>query len=50
MFKNNSRHKSKFKHCSPLQFACNLISLKSEIGYYFYTKRCAQAELIKKKQ
>ncbi len=35
MYKNNSRDSSKFEGCSPLQLPCNLIGMKSEIGYIF---------------
>jgi len=41
MYKNNSRFNIKFKSCSPLQLSCNLTGMKSAIGYYSYTNRCA---------
>jgi len=38
MYKNNSRISGKFKGCISLQLLCNLIGLKLEIGYYYYTE------------
>ena len=42
MYKNNSRDSSKFKSFSPLKLSCNLTGEYHAVGYYSYTKRCAQ--------
>jgi hypothetical protein len=39
MYIQNRRDSSKFKGCSPLQLHLGLISLKSAIAYFAYTKR-----------
>ena len=39
MYKNNSRHSSKFKGCSPLQLHRKLKDWSSVVGYYSYTHR-----------
>lgn len=39
MYIQNRRDSGKFKGCSPLQHLNGLISLKSEIAYFAYTKR-----------
>ncbi len=38
------RDSSKFMGCRPHQLLNGLISLKPEITYFAYTKRCKQAE------
>ena len=47
MYIQNRRNNSKFNGCSPLQHFNSLISLKSAIAYFEYTKRCDQ---LKQKQ
>ena len=37
MYKNNSRDRSEFKGCSPLQLSCILTGMKPAIGYNSYT-------------
>ena len=39
MYIQNRRNSSKFNGCSPLQLHSGLISLKSAIAYFAYTKR-----------
>jgi len=46
MYKNNSRDSSKFKGCCPLQFSCNLTRKYHAVGYYSYTNRSTQANII----
>jgi len=41
MYKNNSRHSSKIKGCSPLQLSCNLTGKCHAVGYYSYV--CQEA-------
>jgi len=45
MYIQNRRDSSKFKGYSPLQNRVGLISLKSAIAYFAYTKRCVQAKI-----
>lgn len=42
MYIQNRRDNSNIKGCSPLQNYNGLISLKSAIAYFVYTKRCGQ--------
>lgn len=41
MYIQNRRDSSKFIGCGPFQLCVGLISLKPEIAYCAYTKRCA---------
>jgi hypothetical protein len=41
MYKNNSRDSSNSKDCSPIQLSFNLIGMKTTVGFYSFTNRCA---------